>query len=150
MLRAAPLKLNETQGIEVGGKEEIQAQGAPTPSFPRNHLNQPPTDLPTRRKHDAVPPHLLNADPLAQIIGTETVADVIINDAEACALLDSGATADLMTQASAEARNLDIRPMTELGDRFINLRLATRFKTTLSGYVEYNLQIPGISSYNSN
>ena len=107
------------------------------------------THLPARKKHDAVPPRLLNADPLAQIIGMETVADVIIDDAEACALLDSGATADLMTLAYAEARNLDIRPMTELSDRFVNLRLAARFKTTLSGYVEYNLQIPGISSYNS-
>ena len=86
---------------------------------------------------------------MAQIIGTETVADVIIDDAEACALLDSGATADLMTQAYAEARNFNIRLMTELSDRFINLRLAARFKTTLSSYVEYNLQILGISSCNS-
>ena len=39
--------------------------------------------------------------------------------------------------------------MTELSDHFLNLRLAARFKTTLSGYVEYNLQIPGISSYDS-
>ena len=79
----------------------------------------------------------------------ETVADVIIDDAEACALLDSEATANLMTLAYAEARNFDLRPMTELSDRFINLRLAARFKTTLSGYVKYNLQILGISSYNS-
>ena len=106
-------------------------------------------DLPARKKHDAVPPHLLNADPLAQIIGTETVADVIINDVEACALLDSGATADLMTQPYAKARNFDIRLMTELSDHFVNLRLAARFKTTSSGYVKYNLQIPRISSYNS-
>ena len=77
------------------------------------------------------------------------VADVIIDDAEACVLLDSGATADLMTQAYAKARNFDIRPMTELSDHFINLRLAARFKTTLSSYVEYNLQILGISSYDS-
>ena len=70
--------------------------------------------------------------------------------ADACALLDSGATADLMTQAYAKAGNFDIRLMTELSDRFINLRLAAGFKTTLSSYVEYNLQIPGISSYNSN
>ena len=56
-------------------------------------------DLPARKKHDAVQPHLLNADTLAQIISTEIVANVIIDDAEACALLDSGATADLMTQA---------------------------------------------------
>ena len=40
--------------------------------------------------------------------------------------------------------------MTELSDCFINFRLAARFNTTLLGYVKYNLQIPGISSYNSN
>ena len=77
----------------------------------------------------------LNADPLAQIIGTETEADIIINDAEACALLDSRATTEIMTLAYAEARNFDIRPMTELSDCFINLRLAARFKTTLSTMV---------------
>ena len=54
-----------------------------------------------------------------------------------------------MTLAYTEARNFDIRLMTELSDRFINLKLAVGFKTTLSGYVEYNLQVLGISSYNS-
>ena len=92
---------------------------------------------------------MLNADPLGQIIGTETIADIIINDVEACVLLDSRATADLMTLAYAEARNFDIRLMIELSNRFINLRLTARFKTTLSGYVEYSLQILGISPYNS-
>ena len=133
----------------MGGKEEVWAQKAQALPFPRDHPNLSPTDLPTRKKHDAVPPRLLNADPLAQIIGTEMAADVIINDVEACALLDSGATADLMTLAYAEARNFNIRPMTELSDHFINLRLAAGSKTTLSSYVQYNLQIPGISSYNS-
>ena len=61
-------------------------------------------------------------DPLAHIIGMETIADVIINDVEACALLDSGATADLMTLAYAKARNFDIRLMTEMSDCFISLR----------------------------
>ena len=132
----------------MGGKEKVQAHKAHAFPFPRDHPNPFPTDLPARKKHDAVPPQLLNADPLAQIIGTETIADVI-NDAEACALLDSRATADLMTLAYAEARNFDIRLMTELSDHFINLRLAARFKTTLSSYVKYNLQILGISSYNA-
>ena len=77
------------------------------------------TYLPARKKHDAVPPQLLNADPLAQIIGTKAVADVIIDDVEACALLDSRATADLMTLVYAKARNFDIRLMTELSDLFI-------------------------------
>ena len=93
---------------------------------------------------------MLNADPLARIIGTETIVDVIINATETCALLDSRATADLMTLAYAEAKNFNMRSMTELSDHFINLRLAVGFKTTLSGYVKYNLQIPGISLYDSN
>ena len=134
----------------MGGKEEVQAHKAHSFPFPRDHPKPSPTDLPARKKHDAVPPRLLNGDPLAQIIGMETIADVIINDAEACALLDSEATAYLMTLAYAKPRNFDIRPMTELSDCFVNLRLAAGFKTTLSGYVEYNLQIPGISSYDSN
>ena len=92
---------------------------------------------------------MLDADLLVQFIGTETIADIIINHVEACALLDSGATADLMNLAYAEVKNFDIRLMTELSDYFVNLRLAARLKTTLSGYVQYNLQIPGILSYNS-
>ena len=123
----------------------IKPMLSPFPETIQTHLPQI-----SRKKHDAVPLRLLNADPLAQIIGMETVADVIIDDAEACALLDSRATADLMTLAYPEARNFDIRPMTELSDRFLNLRLAARFKTTLSGYVRYNLQIPEISSCDSN
>ena len=49
-----------------------------------------------------------------------------------------------MTLVYAKERNFDIRLMIELSDCFINLRLAAKFKTTLSSYVEYNLQIPGI------
>ena len=103
MLRAAPLKLNEKKEVYVGGKEEVQAYKAHAFPFPRDHPNPSPTDLPARKKHDAVPPRLLDADLLAQIIGMETIADVIIDDVEACALLDSGATADLMTLAHAKA-----------------------------------------------
>ena len=142
--------MSERAKVKVGRKEEVHAHKAHGFPFPRVHPNLSPTDLPTRKKHDAVLPQLLNADPLAQIIGTEMVADVIINDTEACVPLDSGATADLMTLAYAETRNFDIRLMTELIDHFINLRLAAGFKNTLSGYVEYNLQIPEISSYDSN
>ena len=145
-LGAIPFK---PRGIRVGGKEEILVHEPCVPPFPKNHSNPSPTDLLARKKHDAVPPQLLNADPLAQIISTETVADVIINDAEACALLDSRATADLMTFAYAKVRNFDIRPMTDLSNHFVNINLAARFKTTVSSYIEYNLQIPGISSYNS-
>ena len=144
LTKSCPLKLSKVKKIKVGGEEGVQAHKARVSPFPKNHPNPFPTDLPARKKHDAVPPRLLNADPLAQIISTETMADVIIDDAEACALLDSGATADLMTFAYAKARNLDIRLMS---DCFMNKNLVARFKVTMSGYIEYNLQIPGISSY---
>ena len=91
----------------MGGKEEVWAHKAHAFPFPRDDPNPSPTDLPARKKHDAMPPRLLNADPLPQIIGMETIADVIIDDVEACALLDSGATADLMILAYAKARNFD-------------------------------------------
>ena len=68
-----------------------------------------------------------------RLLALKPIVDVIIDNAETCALLDSRATADLMTLAYAKARNFDIRQMTELSDCFINLRLAARFKTTLSG-----------------
>ena len=124
-------------------------QKAHTPPSSRKPHNPSPTHLPTPKKHDAVPPQILNADPLTQIIGTETIADVIIDDAEACALLDSGATADLMTSAYAEAGGFNIRPITELSNRYMNLNLALGHSYMVTGYVEYNLCVKGISSYDS-
>ena len=80
----------------------------------------------------------------------ETVADVIIDDAEACALLDSGAMADLMSSAYVEARGFDVRLITELSDRYVNLSLALGYSFTVTGYVKYNLHMRGISFYDSN
>ena len=134
---------------EGPGKEGISAGGAHAPPFPKRPKNPSPTDLPARKKHNAVPSRLLNADPLAQIIGTETVAEVIIDDAEACALLDSGATADLMSSAYAEARGFDVGPITELSDRYVNLNLALGYSSPVTGFVEYNLWVKGVSSYDS-
>ena len=96
-----------------------------------------------------MPSDLLNADPLVQIIGMETVANVIIDDAEACALLDSGAMADLMSSASAEARGFDVRPITKLSDRYVNLNLALGYSSPVTGFVKYNLRVKGVSSYDS-
>ena len=31
----------------------------------------------------------------------------------------------------------------------MNLKLAVGFRTTASGYIEYNLHVPGVSSYDS-
>ena len=51
--------------------------------------------------------------------------------------------------AYAKARNFDIRPVTNLSDRFINLKLVARFRSTVSSYVKYNLQIPENASHDS-
>ena len=37
----------------------------------------------------------------------------------------------------------------DLRDHFMNLKLAVGFRTTASGYVEYNLCVTGVSSYDS-
>ena len=75
----------------------------------------------------------------------ETVADVIINDAEACALLDSGAMADLMSSAYAEARGFNVRLITKFSDQYVNLNLALGYSSTVTGCVKYNLHVRGIS-----
>ena len=37
----------------------------------------------------------------------------------------------------------------DLSDCFVNLKLAAGFRTTALGYIEYNLHVPGVSSYDS-
>ena len=137
-------QVNWVKEVKVDGKEDVLALLACVPPFPKNRPDPSPTDLPARKKHNAVPPQSLNTDPLVQIIGTE-----MIDDAKACVLLDSGATTDLMSLAYAEAQSFDIKPITDLSDRFMNLKLAAGFRTTASGYVEYNLCVPGVSSCDS-
>ena len=128
-------QVNRDKKVEVGGKEDVLAFSACVPPFPKSHPGPSPTNFPARKKHNAVPPRLLNADPLAQMIGTETIADVIIDDSKACALLDSGATADLMSLSCAEAQSFDIKPIADLSDHFMNLKLALGFRTTVPGYI---------------
>ena len=141
--------MNLREEDERAGKEGMSAHGAHAPPLPKRPKNPSATDLPARKKHNAVPSQLLNADPLAQIIGMETVADVINDDAEACDLLDSGAMADLMSSAYVEARGFDVRPITELSDRYVNLNLVLG-SSPVTGYVEYNLHVRGVSFYDSN
>ena len=129
----------------MGGRR----RGGDEPKGSSRKPHDPPTHLLAQKKHDAMPPQILNADPLTQIIGTETIVDVIIDDAEACALLDSGATADLMTSTYAEAQGFDIRPITKLSDQYMNLNLALGHSSMVTGYIEYNLHVKGISSYDS-
>ena len=141
-----PNVLNQREEDEGEGMSAREAHALP---FPKRPKTPSPTDFPAQKKHNAVPSQLLNADPLAQIIGMETVADVIIGNAEACALLDSGATADLMSSAYGDARGFYVRPITELRDRYVNVNLALGYSSPVTGF-KYNLRMRGISSYDSN
>ena len=139
-------QVNRDKEVKVGGKEDVLAFLACVSPFPKSYPDPSPTNLPARKKHNAVPPPSLNADPLAQIIGMEMIADVIIDDAKACTLLDSGATTDLMPLAYAKVQSFDIM---DLSDHFVNLKLGAGLRTAVSGYVEYNLHVPGVSPYDS-
>ena len=71
-------QVNRDKEVKVGGKEDVLAFLAHVPPFPKNCPDPSPTDLPAKKKHNTVPPQSLNADPLAQIIGMEMIADVIM------------------------------------------------------------------------
>ena len=51
--------------------------------------------------------------------------------------------------AYAEAWGFEIRPITKLSDQYMNLNLALGHSSTATGYVEYNLRVKGISSFDS-
>ena len=57
--------------------------------------------------------------------------------------------ADLMSSAYAEATGFDVRLITELSDQYVNLNLALGYSLPVTGFVEYNLWVKGISSYDS-
>ena len=42
-----------------------------------------------------------------------------------------------------------MRPITELSDQYVNLNLALGYSSPVTGYVEYNLCMRGVSSYDS-
>ena len=58
--------------------------------------NQPTQAPPVKpkRKLNAIPPRTLNADPLAQFIGMDTIAEALIDDVPTKVLLDMGAMID--------------------------------------------------------
>ena len=74
-----------------------------------DHGVQPTQASPAKlkRKWNAIPPGTLNADPLAQFIGTDTIAKALIDDIPTKVLLDMRATIDLMPISYAKAEGLE-------------------------------------------
>ena len=119
------------------GKEENQHQSSGT--------------IPTgsKGKRNAVPPRTLNADPLAQFIGMDTIAEALIDDVPTKGLLDTGAMIDLMPMGYAKAAGLEVEPLSLITDRHVTMSLTAGQYSEAVGYMEFNLKIPRVSDYNT-
>ena len=112
------------------GEEENQHQfSGTTPTGPKG-------------KRNAIPPRTLNAEPLAQFIGTDTIAEVLIDDVPTKVLLESGATIDLMPIGYAKATGLEVKPLSMIMDRHFTMSLTAGQYSEAVGYMEFNLKIP--------
>ena len=90
---------------------------------------------------------MLNTDPLAQFIGTDTITKVLIDDVPTTVLLDTGATIDLMPVSYAKATGLEIKSLSLITDKHITLSLAAGQYSEAVGYTEFNLTVPRVSDY---
>ena len=90
---------------------------------------------------------MLNADPLAQFIGADTITEALIDDVPTKVLLDTGAMMDLMPISYAKAAGLEIKPLSLITDKHITMSLAAGQYSEAVGYTEFNLKVPRVSNY---
>ena len=74
-------------------------------------------------KQNATPPRMLNANPLAQFISMDTIAEALIDDVPTKVLLDTGATINLMPVSYAKAAGLEIKPLSLIIDKHVTMSL---------------------------
>ena len=101
-----------------------------------------------KRKQNAIPPRMLNADPLAQLIGTDTITEVLTDDVPTKVLLDAGAMINLMPISYAKAAELEIKPLSLTTDKHVTMSLAAGQYSEAVRYTEFNLKVPRVSDYN--
>ena len=87
---------------------------------------------------------MLNTDPLAQFIGTDTIAEALIDDVPTKVLLNTGATINLMPISYAKAAGIEIKPLSLITDKHVTMSLAAGQYSEAVGYTEFNLKIPGV------
>ena len=119
-------------------------------TFGKREAGNQPTQAPPvepKRKPNAIPPRMLNADPLAQFIGMDTIAEALIDDVPTKVLLDIGTTIDLMPTSYAKAAGLEIKPLSLITDKPVTMSLAAGQYSEAVGFTEFNLKIPGVSGY---
>ena len=124
------------QQAETFGKGDSRIQ--PTQSPP----------IKPKRKQNALPPRMLNADPLAQFIGTDTIAEALIDDVPTKVLLDTGAMINLMPVSYAKASGLEIKPLSLITDKRVTMNLAAGQYSEAVGYTVFILKVSRVSDYN--
>ena len=99
-------------------------QGLVKETCHRHH--QPAQTSPSKPKwkQNDIPLRTLNANPLAQFIGTDTITEALIDDVPTKVLLDTGATVDLMPINYAKAVGLEIKPLSLITGKHVTMSLA--------------------------
>ena len=119
-------------------------------TFGKRETGNQPTQAPPvklKRKQNTIPPRMLNADPLAQFIGTDTITEALIDDDPTKVLLDMGAMIDLMPISYTKAAGLEIKPLSLITDKHVTMSIAAGQYSEAVGYTEFNLKVPGVSGY---
>ena len=108
-------------------------------------IQEPPVKL--RRKQNTIPLRMLNADPLAQFIGMDTIAEALIDDVPTKVLLDTATIIYLLPISYAKAAGLEIKPLSLITDEHVTMGLAAGQYSEAIRYTEFNLKEPRVSDY---
>ena len=93
---------------------------------------------------EVAPTPFLNPDPIAQLVGCSNEVPVVIDGQEVTALIDLGAQVSSISTQFCEDLALPIQPLGQL----LELEGTGGAAIPCLGFVEGNLQIPGIRNYN--
>ena len=118
--------------------------------FRKREAGNQPTQAPPfklKRKPSTIPPRTLNADPLAQFIGMDAIAEALIDDVPNKVLLDTDSMIDLMPIRYTKAAGLEIKPLYLITGKPVTMSLAAGQYSEAFGYTEFNLKVPGVSGY---
>ena len=87
--------------------------------------------------------HYHNPDPLCRLIGPRNEVEVIVNDEQVTALVDSGAQISIISMAFAKCHELLIWQ----GQQLLDFKGFAGVDIPYIGYTQVQLQIPGIQGY---
>ena len=97
-----------------------------------------------RGQKGIAPIPFLNPNPVAQLVGCANKATVVVDGCKVAALMDSGAQVSNISTQLCEELGLKVQPLGQL----LELEGTEGAAIPYLRFVEVNLQIPGIRSYN--